>query len=476
MRPAQRVSLRLLTALLFAGAAFASVAPADLVPARWTSSDPRSLDLVAGTSVNCLLLDWKTAGAQAFSAFASAAEPKGVAILAVLHPGADPVPAGRQAVTAHAGGIVLDGDFPAGTAARVRDALADHKTLVIEFAKRNKLNFASGAPILATGQGVWPGIQINPEGGAHAGPSADAWIDTNAGFLEAANAMANGATIWIAVRPPDKNTFKADRYLQAVGDAALTGSRWVVAFDPATQAAIDRGDAAALKTWKSVADLLTWFEKHPEWRKIPPGGKLAIVQDPRHGALMSGGILDMIATRHTPIRIETPDRLTPSALAGTTMTLNTEPESLTPAQQQTLLEWRRKGGTLLTAPAGWRDSLPADLTDAKLSDEQVKRLNEMWRDVSTMIGRRNLGVRLFNVSSMLSSFRAPEGGHPAIVELVNYSDYPVDSVTVQLLGKYTKARLYTPDGKEKDLEIYPADNGVGVDIDSIGSCAVLRVE
>jgi hypothetical protein len=463
-------------ALLVVSAAFASVAPSDLVPVRWTSSDPRSLDLVAGTSVNCLLLDWKTDRAPSFSAFASAAEPKGVDILAVLHPGADPVPAARQAVNAHAGGIVLDGDFPAGTAARVRDALADHKTLVVEIAKRTKLNFASGAPILATDQGVWPGIQVEPEGAAHAGPSAAAWIDTNSGFLEAANAMANGATIWIAVRPPDKNTFKSDRYLQAVGDAALTGSRWVVAFDPDTQAAIDRADPGALKTWKSVADLLTWFERHPDWRKFPAGGKLAIVQDPKHGALMSGGILDMIATRHTPIRVETPERLTPSALAGTTLALNTEPESLTPAQQQTLLEWRRKGGTLLTAPSGWRDSLPADLTDAKLSDEQLKRLDDMWRDVSNMIGRRNLGVRLFNVSSMLSSFRAPESGHPAIVELVNYSDYPVDSVTVQLLGKYTKAHLYMPDGKEKDLELYPAEDGVGVDIDSIASCAVLRVE
>ncbi|HWD99684.1 MAG TPA: hypothetical protein VG345_11620, partial [Bryobacteraceae bacterium] len=378
----------LIPALLFASAAFGSIAPADFVPVRWTSSDPRSLDLIAGTSVNCLLLEWKADRAQSFSAFASAAEPKGVAVLAVLHPGADPVPAAHQAVNAHAGGIVLDGDFPSGTAARVRDALADRKTLVVEIAKRNRLNFASGAPILATDQGVWPGIQIEPEGAAHAGPSAAAWIDTNAGFLEAANAMANGATVWIAVRPPDKNTFKSDRYLQAVGDAALTGSRWVVAFDPDTQAAIDRGDAGALKTWKSVADLLTWFEKHPDWRKLPAGGKLAIVQDPKHGALMSGGILDMIATRHTPIRVETPDQLTPSALSGTTMALNTEPESLTPAQQQTLLEWRRKGGTLLTAPAGWRDSLPPDLTDAKLSDEQVKRLDDMWRDVSTMIGRR----------------------------------------------------------------------------------------
>jgi hypothetical protein len=466
----------LILSLLAPIACFASIPPADLVPVRWTNSDPRSLDLVAGTAVNCLLVDWKADGAQAFSSFASAADQKGVAVLAVLHPGSDPVPAARQAVNAHAAGIVLDGEFTENTGARVRDALADKKTLVVEITKRNRMKFGSGAPILATDQGVWPGIQAQPEGATHAGPSAAAWIDTNAGFLEAANALGHGEMIWIAVRPPEKNTFAANRYLQAVGDAALTGSRWVVSFDPETQKKIDSGDAAARKTWTGVATLLTWFEKHPEWRRTPPGGKLAIVQDGKHGALMTGGILDMIATRHTPIRIQAPDQLKAGALTGITMALNTEPESLTPEQQQVLVEWRKQGGTLLTAPAGWREKLPADLTDAKLTDEQLKQIDDMWRDVSNMIGRRNLGVRLFNVSSMLSSFRAPESGRPAVVSLVNYSDYPVESVTVQLLGKYTKAHLYLPDGKEKDLEPYPAEDGTGVDIDSISTCAVLRVE
>lgn len=466
----------ILSALLFTTACFASIAPADLVPVRWNSTDAHSLDLVAGTAVNCLLITWKSDRADAFSKFATAADAKNVAVLAVLTPGSDPIQSAHQAIAAHAAGIVLDGQFPDGSAARVRDALADRKSLVIQITPRNAMQFHSGAPILATDQGVWPGIQPEPEGAAHAGPSAAAWIDTNAGFLEAANAMAGGATIWIAVRPPEKEVFKSDRYLQAVGDAALTGSRWVVNFDPATQSAIDRGDADALKTWRSVAELLTWFQKHPEWRQMPSGGKLAIVEDPKHGALMTGGILDMIATRHTPIRVETPDHLTPDALSGTTMALNTEPESLTPEQQRILLEWRRKGGTLLTAPTGWRDSLPADLTDAKLTDDQLKRIDDMWKDVSNMIGRRNLGVRLFNVSSMLSSFRAPDSGHPAVIQLVNYSDYPVDSVTVQLLGKYTKAHLYLPDGREKDLETYAAEEGTGVDIDSIATCAVLRVE
>ena len=53
-----------------------------------------------------------------------------------------------------------------------------------------------------------------------------------------------------------------------------------------------------------------------------------------------------------------------------------------------------------------------------------------------MIGRRNMGVRLFNVSSMLSNYLASPDGKSAIVHLVNYSDYPVENVTMHYLGEF----------------------------------------
>ena len=35
---------------------------------------------------------------------------------------------------------------------------------------------------------------------------------------------------------------------------------------------------------------------------MQPWGMLAVVQDPAKGGLLSGGILDMIAVKHTPVR------------------------------------------------------------------------------------------------------------------------------------------------------------------------------
>jgi hypothetical protein len=36
--------------------------------------------------------------------------------------------------------------------------------------------------------------------------------------------------------------------------------------------------------------------------------------------------------------------------------------------------------------------------------------------------------------------------------------------------------LLTPDGTEKTLEVYAADEGSGVDIDKVAVCATLRLE
>src|SRR5208337_3177144 len=80
--------------------------------------------LLSGTPINCLLVDSYTAE------FVSRASAQGIATLAVLKPGPDPAHPARQAIRAGLQGIVLEGDFPAGTAARVRDLLADAHAVI----------------------------------------------------------------------------------------------------------------------------------------------------------------------------------------------------------------------------------------------------------------------------------------------------------------------------------------------------------
>jgi hypothetical protein len=102
-----------------------------------------------------------------------------------------------------------------------------------------------------------------------------------------------------------------------------------------------------------------------------------------------------------------------------------------------------------------------------------------------MVGRRNLGVRLFNVSSMLSNVLVSADGKTAVIHLVNYSDYPVENITAHIMADYTRATLLTPDGVVRPLEAYKTEDpswtgepqpALGVDIEKVAVCATIKLE
>src|ERR1700686_1714793 len=67
----------------------------DWVPARWQSSDPKSLELIAQTPINCLLLERGNWAA----AFNKRAADRGIATLGVVRTGPDALEQARQAVS-----------------------------------------------------------------------------------------------------------------------------------------------------------------------------------------------------------------------------------------------------------------------------------------------------------------------------------------------------------------------------------------
>jgi hypothetical protein len=447
--------------LAFAPLVCASVPqPADWVPMRWQWSDPASLDLLSGSPVNCLLLKNYT------PEFLAAASARNLITLAVIAPGGDAPAEVSKAIEAKVTGIVLQGDFT--------EVPAIEGVPVVQLTSRGRMPLASKAPVIGTFQGVWPGVSVQENGAKHAGPTGSVWIDTNTGFLRAVRAWGDAA-VWIANEPPAHTVITGSRYLQVIADAAASGARWVLAFDANFAARLGRRDADAMQDWRRINQLVAFFERHPEWRHMPEFGKLAVVQDPAKGGLLSGGILDMIAVKHTPVRPVPVQHLSPEALAGATMAVDVDAAALTAEQKEILRNFARGGGTLLTGPPGWKDQTPTG-DSITLDKAELERLNEIWRDVNSMVGRRNLGVRLFNVSSMLSNVLTSTDGRTEVVHLVNYSDYPVENVTVHFLGDFKHATLLAPDSTEKALEIYPAEEGHGVDLDKVSVSATVRLE
>ncbi len=443
-----------------------AAAPSDWVPMRWPWRDATSLELLRNSPINCLLLDaWS-------GDLPSAAGKRGLVTLAVITPQTDAAGAARQAIAAGVNGIVLEGEFPEGTAGAVRSAAGGAP--VVELTARSRMLFGSAAPILGTYQGLWPGVAVQDDGAKRAGPSGSVWIDTNTGFLRAARAWGDAA-IWIANRPPEKTIVSGTRYMQVIADAAASGARWVIALDADLVSRLERRDAAALRDFAGINAMAAYFERHGEWRRMREFGRLAIVQDPAKGGLLSGGILDMIAVKHTPVEPIPSQHLTPESLKDATMAVNVEGDGLSDAQKQVLLNFAHSGGMLLTAPAGWKDQNPGG-DKITLDKAELDRLGDIWKEVNSMIGRRNLGVRLFNVATMLSNVLASADGRTEIVQLVNYADFPVEGVTVHYLGEFPRVTLISPDGEQKPLVPYETEEGWGLDIDRVAVCATIRLE
>ena len=447
--------------------------PTDWVPARWQWLETKTLELLKGTPVNCLLIDWDSRQRVQAAVFAGAAAEQGIATLAVIRPGGDPSEPARDAIRAKLTGVVLEGDFSPEVAQRVKASVAPAP--LIELTMRSRMALGSDAPVLGTYQGVWPGIPLMEDGAAKAGPSGSPWINTNAGFLRAARAFGS-SVIWIANLPPPKTVIAGENYAQVIGDAEMVGARWVIALDDDLARRLHANDKAAREQWVRITRQLDFYESHRDWHSFRPYGKLAVVQGLKDGVLLSGGILDMIGARHTPVLLVPPERLRPEMLTGATMAVDVDAQSLTPEQREVLKAFTRAGGTLLTGPSDWKEGAATQPDQITLDDKQTKRLDDVWHDINSMIGRGNLGVRLFNVSSMLSNLLVSSDGKQELVHLVNYSNYPVESVTVHALGEFHHADLYTPEAPEKKLEVYKVDEGTGIDIDRVNTSATVRLE
>jgi hypothetical protein len=439
----------------------------DLIPARWVSNNPATLDVVAMTPVNCLLLEPAVWSRE----FNDLAARRGIATMALIHPAPQPAPLAPKLAEFHFTGAVLEGVFAPAERQRLLKALSDAKLPAIELTLRSDMKFDGSSPVIGTYQGVWPGIQIEEDGKAKAAPSGAAWIDTNTGFLRFARAAANTA-VWIANQPPKGQAYGAGRYIQVIGDAAMAGARWVLSFDAGFTANLLAGDQRTLEGWRQIGKVLEYYESHKDWREAQPFARLALVEDTDSGALLSGGILDMIATKHTPVRPVPKDRLDSSSLAASQMAVNVDPDALTASQKEVLRAYTRAGGTLLTGPPGWKFPMPQK-GQITLEKDDLKKLDDIWRELNSMTGRKNLGARLFNVSSMLSNVLEIPARREVIVHLVNYSDFPVENVTVHVLGSYKSAVLEQPDGPNVTVTGYEVEEGSGYDIDQVKSVATL---
>jgi hypothetical protein len=396
---------------------------------RWLSGDPASLELLAGSPVNCLLVEREHWSPE----FVRAARERRFAVLGVLHSGEGAGEAARLGLDA----LVLEGDFQARA----------EGIPVIRLASRRRLAALAGEPVAGTWQGVWPGLRVAES--PVAGPTAAPWLDTNSGLVKFAREIGGGI-VWMGNRPPPGSIYPIARYLQAVADAALGGGRWIVALDADMNRRLLAGDARVMSEWRRICELLRFFEDHADWRRMRPYGRLAVAQSFEDGGFVSGGVLDMIAVQHVPVR----------------------PAQAKPSEGVRILV---DGKVAATAPEGWQFPMMG-AEEFVLRKEDLPKLDPIWKAVREVVEGKNLGVRVFNAPSLLTSPLVSGDGSKLALLLVNYTGYPAEAITLHVAGKWNKAALLTPNQPPKDLEIYPVRDGVGLEIERIGVAAAVELE
>jgi hypothetical protein len=447
---------------LLAGLMLALPAVQECTPARWRDPAPEALELLRGTPVNCLLAA-ETAWGRELIAKAHEA---GLLVLASVSAG--DLAAARRAIDAGADGIAAEGPRSQALA----DWAREHGRLLVEIVPRAQLRFDPGEKVIATYEGLWAGVRVEKDE-TKAQPTGGPWIETNTGYLRFARAAAPpGAALWMAHRAPDEPQ-PVSRYVQQIADAASCGAKWVLDFDEEFWRRLRAREEKGRRDWARLMAAMRFLHEHREMLGWPEAGALAVVMDGGSGGLVSGGIIDMITAKHIPLRIALPSQL--SGLAGEVRTLLTiDPASLTAEQREAARAVARRGATLVNGPAGWKlePPPPGRIT---YTDEQVKQLDQIWREVNSIIGRRNYGVRVFGAPGMLSTLKEPETGGQFALLLVNYTDYPVENITLHFPFRIQRARLLTPRGASAP-EVYETEEGSGADLARVEDLALLSFE
>lgn len=428
---------------------------ADCVPARWDASDPGTLRLLKNTPINCILLEkahWN-------DAFLKAAQEAGLRVLPVVR-SADEASA---ALALKPSGLVLQGTFAAPSTALP----------VVRIAPRGDLSLA--APIEGTAQGLWPGIRAESEGMTAALPTGAPWIETNGGFLRFVRAVLPAESVfWMAMRPPAGQALRGRNYFQALADANFNGAAWVLALDEDFREGLFAGDERFVNEWHQIARGLRFLAEAGEYARWREHGSLALIQDSDTGGLFSGGFLDMLAARHIPATITPSARIATTTKVNTQVLLNTDPAPEGSDRKKQLLDLAKKGITIFNSPLDWNPGRPGGDAFTFLEGD-VKVLADAWREINSMLGRRNFGLRVFGAPSTLSNLKVSPDGKKLAIHLLNYSDYPVQDISLHLLGKFTKARMLTPTG-ESTPAVYPIEEGIEIEVARLADVAVIVVE
>jgi hypothetical protein len=450
--------------------------------ARWY--EPATLSLLEDSSANCLLVTWSASADAAVEAeqqqlvkvYAEAAHKRGLAVLGLVYAGSDAPKIAADAARAGLDGLVLEGEFAPEFPAGLRKAAGS--MLVVEIAKDAAPWRRKPAPIVAVA-GMAPGARNLSEMGIRGAPSSEPWIQSNIWLVRSFGLAMSSRPVWISSQLEGAS---AVDYALAVADAAVAGGRWIVSLDDALRPKLRARDASALETWRRVSSYLKFGESHAAWRTLAPYGNVGIVLDPAStNQNLADEYLNLATRRQVPYRLVARTGLNAAAIAKFRALVAIELEPPSADERKLLQDFAENGGLVIAGPSWGGAPKTEPLAELPAGKGRVVVYRDpdpeaVARDLKELLSDDDLGVVPFNVPSVVTFASGAAPGQPLLVQLLNYFDHPVETITLRVGGKFGSARLETPEGAAVDLPLRYAEGRTEVTIPRLLLWAAVSME
>lgn len=452
---------------------------------RWSA--PETLEILAGTPVNCLVVTWAE-GSEGDGAHQRAMAPL--------------VTAARRRGLSVVGWVAAEADLRAAAAsarASGLDALATGSREPVpgfDVLRFRELGIAERSPVgfLGVVGAAWPGLKVNLESflDAQSGPTGPPWIDSNAWYVRLARDLLRPNSLWLSFDPDETGRpVPAASYVLAIADSEVYGARWVISLDPHLRLGLCERKPSARETWAAITRGVTFFGEHRAWGNYRPVAHLGVISEFAGGKeSLSLEVLNLLARQGSAYRVVERSQALETSLDGLRAVLfldGAPPDAVLVEKLDTFV---REGGTLITPP-GWeeRGTLQEDAWPLRfrvlrhgrgrlaVAREGFSDPPVLAQDARLLMSHRHDPVRVFNAGAALSHYCLSKDRGSGVLHLVRFvSRYYRMPVTAWFRRAWTSARVWCPDATEaRPCERKVVDSGVEFSLESVPEYCALEV-
>ena len=364
-------------------------------------------------------------------------------------------------------------------------------------ARKAGLQIADSATLpagIALINGEWAGVRMSrgQGGGASAGPTGAAWVNSNGWAIRLAAALHPAAAVWVQAAPAENARIMPDAYVVTLADSASHGGRWVIALDNALTTGLGAGKPESIAAWKRICDAAGFFAAHKDWAAYEPQAVVGVISDyAGEHEFFGGELLNLLARAGQHYRILIKDKIAPTAFDGLKALVYADGAPPVPAIRTRLQAFAQAGGMLIVGPSwGAVPGAPLPTEDhprfavhaagkgriAVAKEEQADPF--MWaNDSVVLVSHRHDLVRFWNGGSTGSFYTLSPDRKRAMVHLMFYANRGPDAASVRVTGKYRAAKIATADAAApRSVEMLSQKDAVEVHLPQVSQYVALELE